>query len=91
LPESCFEPAGKGGWPPISTWINDQLQNDLECVEMERVTADNPIESRQGPSDPKLIQIDKITGLDDPEVTTPHTRSPGNIFSQTYITRTSVR
>jgi hypothetical protein len=21
LPESCFEPAGKGGWPPISTWI----------------------------------------------------------------------
>jgi hypothetical protein len=22
LPESCFEPVGKGGWPPISTWIN---------------------------------------------------------------------
>jgi hypothetical protein len=22
LPESCFEPAGKGGWPPKSTWIN---------------------------------------------------------------------
>jgi hypothetical protein len=21
LPESCFEPVGKGGWPPISTWI----------------------------------------------------------------------
>jgi hypothetical protein len=21
LPESCFEPFGKGGWPPISTWI----------------------------------------------------------------------
>jgi hypothetical protein len=21
LLESCFEPVGKGGWPPISTWI----------------------------------------------------------------------
>ena len=21
LPENCFEPVGKGGWPPISTWI----------------------------------------------------------------------
>jgi hypothetical protein len=23
LPESHFEPFGKGGWPPISTWITD--------------------------------------------------------------------
>jgi hypothetical protein len=22
LPENCFEPVGKGGWPPIYTWIN---------------------------------------------------------------------
>jgi hypothetical protein len=22
LPENCFEPVGKGGWPPISTWIS---------------------------------------------------------------------
>jgi hypothetical protein len=22
LLESCFEPVGKSGWPPISTWIN---------------------------------------------------------------------
>jgi hypothetical protein len=21
LPENCFEPVGKGGWPSISTWI----------------------------------------------------------------------
>jgi hypothetical protein len=21
LPENCFEPVRKGGWPPISTWI----------------------------------------------------------------------
>jgi hypothetical protein len=24
LPENCFEPVGKGGWPPISTWIIDE-------------------------------------------------------------------
>jgi hypothetical protein len=23
LPENCFEPVGQGGWPPISTWINN--------------------------------------------------------------------
>jgi hypothetical protein len=23
LPENCFEPVGKGGWPLISTWIRD--------------------------------------------------------------------
>jgi hypothetical protein len=23
LLENCFEPVGKGGWPPISTWITD--------------------------------------------------------------------
>jgi hypothetical protein len=22
LSENCFEPVGKGGWPPISIWIN---------------------------------------------------------------------
>jgi hypothetical protein len=25
-PENCFEPFGKGGWPPISTWINFLLK-----------------------------------------------------------------
>jgi hypothetical protein len=33
LPENCFEPVGKGGWPPISTWIKEEisilLNNDL--------------------------------------------------------------
>jgi hypothetical protein len=35
LPENCFEPFGKGGWPPISTWINPPSlgSNGLHCVE----------------------------------------------------------
>jgi hypothetical protein len=35
LPESCFEPFGKGGWPLISTWINPPSlgRNGLHCVE----------------------------------------------------------
>jgi hypothetical protein len=28
LPESCFEPVGKGGWPPISTWIKTYHEED---------------------------------------------------------------
>ena len=35
LPENCFEPIRKGGWPPISTWINPHSlgRNGLHCVE----------------------------------------------------------
>jgi hypothetical protein len=35
LPEIHFEPFGKGGWPPISTWINPPSlgRNSLHCVE----------------------------------------------------------
>jgi hypothetical protein len=34
-PENCFEPFGKGGWPPISTWINPPSlgSNGLHCIE----------------------------------------------------------
>ena len=35
LQESCFEIAGKGGWPLISTWINPPSlgSNGLHCIE----------------------------------------------------------
>jgi hypothetical protein len=35
LPENCFEPVGKGGWPPISTWINPPSlgSNGIHCIE----------------------------------------------------------
>jgi len=35
LPENCFEPVGKGGWPPIYIWINSPSlgSNGLHCVE----------------------------------------------------------
>jgi hypothetical protein len=35
LPENFFELVGKGGWPPISTWINPPSlgRNGLHCVE----------------------------------------------------------
>jgi hypothetical protein len=26
FPENYFEPVGKGGWPPISTWINHYIK-----------------------------------------------------------------
>jgi hypothetical protein len=67
------------------------LQNDPELVEMKRVPADNLIEIRGGPSDPDPIQIEEITGLDNPKVSTPHTRSRGDVLAQTNIARTSGR
>jgi hypothetical protein len=38
LPENHFEPVGKGGWPPISTWINPPSlgRNGLHYVEFLR-------------------------------------------------------
>jgi hypothetical protein len=32
LPENCFEPVGKGGWPPISTWINSYQNLVLDLL-----------------------------------------------------------
>jgi hypothetical protein len=34
-PENCFEPFGKDGWPPISTWISSpyaQVLNDVSKI-----------------------------------------------------------
>ena len=35
LPENYFEPVGKGGWPPISTWIDPPSlgSNGTHCIE----------------------------------------------------------
>jgi hypothetical protein len=35
LLENYFEPVGKGGWQPISTWINPPSlgSNGLHCIE----------------------------------------------------------
>jgi hypothetical protein len=40
LPESCFEPVKKGGWPPISTWINPPSlgSNGIHCIEFPEET-----------------------------------------------------
>jgi hypothetical protein len=31
-PENCFEPFGKDGWPPISTWITKLLPQHLKLL-----------------------------------------------------------
>jgi hypothetical protein len=52
-------------------WIIDQLQDDPDLISMTRLHADNPDEIQTGPSGPEFIDIDEITGLDDPEFTMP--------------------
>jgi hypothetical protein len=32
-PENCFEPFGKGGWPPISTWITLPLKTSSSYIQ----------------------------------------------------------
>jgi hypothetical protein len=32
LQENYFEPVGKGGWPPISTWINYSIHINAEIT-----------------------------------------------------------
>jgi hypothetical protein len=32
LPENCFEPVGKGGWPPISTWIRWVIMRNVFLI-----------------------------------------------------------
>jgi hypothetical protein len=71
--------------------VIDQLQDDSDLIEMERVPADNSVEIWVGPSGPELIQIEEIIELDNPEVTTPQYRSPGDVSSQLEIRKTSVR
>ena len=44
-PENYFEPFGKSGWPPISTWINHLPNN--ETIDKEE--------------EPKLGQLNKFT------------------------------
>ena len=58
---------------------------------MTRVPTDNPDKSQVGPSGPELIQIEKIIGLDNPEVTTPQAGSLGDVSAQEKIARTSGR
>jgi hypothetical protein len=49
LSENCFEPVGKGGWPPISIWINPPSLgiNGIHCVEVP--PSDEEISAEFGP------------------------------------------
>jgi hypothetical protein len=41
LPESCFEPVGKGGWPPISTWISFPIVDEFVQLTLLDLLKDN--------------------------------------------------
>jgi hypothetical protein len=49
LPENCFEPVGKGGWPPISTWIKDSGSFPILCSKgMKCDEGETPEASKSG-------------------------------------------
>ena len=47
-------------------WVLDQLQYDLDLSEMTRSPTDNPDRSHVGTSGLEFIDIDEISGLDNP-------------------------
>jgi hypothetical protein len=62
--------------------IMDQMKNNSDILNMARLPKDNPDESQIGPSGPKLIDVDEITGLDDPEFTTLSVELPTGVLAQ---------
>jgi hypothetical protein len=46
---------------------------------INRAPTKNPDENGVGPSGPEVTQIDEITGLDNPEFTTPQAKSSGDV------------
>jgi len=43
MSEKCFEPVGKGGWPPISIWINQSPSFDNIVSAMSDILYDQTI------------------------------------------------
>jgi hypothetical protein len=41
LPKSHFEPFGKGGWPPISTWINHTHKLQIRGKKQNKLEPDH--------------------------------------------------
>jgi hypothetical protein len=65
LPESRFEPFGKGGWPPISTWIkssalchheDNAMKMPIQCQLSPKVRGN----SIKGVIYPHILQIPSI-------------------------------
>jgi hypothetical protein len=69
----------------------DQLQDDPDIAETTGSPTDNPDGSRAGPSSPEFIDLDEITGLDDPEFTTPPVGSSTGVSAQPEIIEASQR
>jgi hypothetical protein len=71
--------------------IIDQLQDDPNIINMPRLPVDYLDERQTGPSSPKFIYLDEITGLDNPEFTTPLVRSLIGVSTQLGTIKASQR
>jgi hypothetical protein len=71
--------------------IIDQLQNDPDLVYMSRILVDRPIKNKGEPSGLEPIQIEQITGLENPKVPSPQIISLGGISTQIEISKTPGR
>jgi hypothetical protein len=65
--------------------IIDQLKNNPDMIEMISIPIDDPIKIRGEPIGLEPMQLEEITGLENPEVPPSQIRSPGEISTQPKI------
>jgi hypothetical protein len=68
--------------------IINKLQNDLDLIDMMRIPMENPITGRGEPNDLEPIQLEEITGQENPRVPSPQIRSLGTTPAQLEVSRT---
>jgi hypothetical protein len=68
--------------------VIDQLENDPQIIEMMRIPLDDPITIREEPNGSESIQLEEITGLENPRVPSPQIRSSVTIPTQFESPRT---
>jgi hypothetical protein len=68
-----------------------QLQDEPYLIGIMGSPTGNPDEIQAGPSNPKLLYIDEIVELDDPEIPTPQARSLGDVLVQSETVEKSGR
>jgi hypothetical protein len=81
LPENCFELVGRGGWPPISTWI--RKNNEKTPYELWKGSVDNNLYIKVTQGNILLIEIyvdDIIFGSDDDKLSQKFAKDMQNEF-----------
>jgi hypothetical protein len=61
MSENCFEPVGKGGWPPISIWIKKTIEGSSSQQSVPQKSGRTKLikksEETQAPNEPRTLSV----------------------------------